>query len=72
MELGLILNLLIRVLVKGGPHPQDFFSTIHDVAVFIWGIVDINGSLEQYRRGQPSGDALPPDGIPIGKPQPEE
>lgn len=56
----------------GGPHPQDFFSTIRDVAVFAWGIVGINGSLEQYRRGQPSGDALPPDGIPIWNPQPEE
>lgn len=56
----------------GGPHPQDFFSTIRDVAVFAWGIVGINGSLEQYRKGQPSGDALPPDGIPIWNPQPEE
>ncbi|KAI7970373.1 hypothetical protein EIK77_006218 [Talaromyces pinophilus] len=56
----------------GGPHPQDFFSTIRDVAVFAWGIVGINGSLEQYRRGQPSGDALPPDGIAIWNPQPEE
>lgn len=53
----------------GGPHPQDFLSTIRDVAVFAWGIVGINGSLEQYRRGQPSGDALPPDGIPIWNPQ---
>ncbi|GAM36990.1 hypothetical protein TCE0_022r06521 [Talaromyces pinophilus] len=56
----------------GGPHPQDFFRTIRDVAVFAWGIVGINGSLEKYRRGQPSGDALPPDGIPIWNPQPEE
>jgi hypothetical protein len=55
-----------------GPHPHDFFSTIRDVAVFAWGIVGINGSLEQYRKGQPRGDALPPDGIPIWDPQPEE
>lgn len=56
----------------GGPHPQDFLSTIRDVAVFAWGIVGINGSLEQYRKGQPRGDALPPDGIPIWNPQPRE
>jgi hypothetical protein len=56
----------------GGPHTQDFFNTIRDVAVFAWGIVGINGSLEQYRGGQPSGDALPPDGIPIWNPQPED
>ncbi|RAO70189.1 uncharacterized protein BHQ10_006201 [Talaromyces amestolkiae] len=56
----------------GGPHPQDFLSTIRDVAVFAWGIVGINGSLEQYRRGRPSGDALPPDGIPIWNPHLEE
>lgn len=55
----------------GGPHAHDFYSTIRDVAVFAWGIIGINGSLEQYRRGQPSGDALPPDGIPIWTPKPE-
>uniref|UniRef100_A0A093XS85 Uncharacterized protein n=1 Tax=Talaromyces marneffei PM1 TaxID=1077442 RepID=A0A093XS85_TALMA len=53
-------------------YPQDLFSTIHDVTIFAWGIVGIDRPLEQYRRGQLSGDALPPDGIPIGKPQPEE
>lgn len=56
----------------GGPHPHDFLSTIREVAVFAWGIIGINGSLERYRKGQPRGDALPPDGIAVWNSQSED
>jgi hypothetical protein len=36
-------------------------DTIRDVAVFAWGIVGINRSLEQYKTGTPTGDAHPVD-----------
>ncbi|OKL57269.1 hypothetical protein UA08_07585 [Talaromyces atroroseus] len=56
---------------NGGPNPQELFETIRDVAVFVWGIIGINGSLEQYRKGQPSGDAIP-DGIDLWDPKVKE
>jgi hypothetical protein len=44
------------------PHSELLYETIRDVAVFAWGIVGINRSLEQYKRGTPTGDAQPVDG----------
>lgn len=44
-----------------GPHASQLMDTIRDVAVFAWGIVGINRSLEQYKYGSPSGNAQPED-----------
>jgi hypothetical protein len=52
----------------GGAFSQSFLDTIREVAVFAWGVVGINGSLEQYRRGKPTGEALPMDGVHIWDP----
>lgn len=45
----------------GGPSAHDLMNTIRDVAVFAWGIVGINRSLEKYKCGTPTGDAQPAD-----------
>ncbi|KAJ5273164.1 hypothetical protein N7478_008289 [Penicillium angulare] len=44
---------------SNGPQAHDLMDTIRDVAVFAWGIVGINRSLEQYKLGTPSGNAHP-------------
>lgn len=49
-----------------GPHASQLMDTIRDVAVFAWGIVGINRSLEQYKYGTPSGDAHPEDAVMDG------
>lgn len=46
-------------------HSHDLLQTIREVAVFAWGVVGINGSLEQFKSGRPQGDALPPEGIQV-------
>jgi hypothetical protein len=46
---------------KTGPHSHRLMDTIRDVAVFAWGIVGINRSLEQYKCGTPTGNAHPGD-----------
>lgn len=52
------------------PQPVEagFMSAIRDVAVFAWSLTGINGSLSEYGRGNPSGEALPPGGLPIWDP----
>ncbi|EXJ80803.1 hypothetical protein A1O3_07087 [Capronia epimyces CBS 606.96] len=45
-----------------------FMAAIRDVAVFAWSLTGINGSLTQYARGQASGEALPPGGLPVWDP----
>lgn len=55
-------------LSKGGAHSQSFLETIRDVAVFVWGVVGINGSLERYERGKPTGESLPAEGVWIWDP----
>lgn len=55
-------------LSKGGAHSQSFLETICDVAVFAWGVVGINGSLERYKRGTPTGESLPAEGVRIWDP----
>ena len=42
-----------------------FMAAIRDVAVFAWSLTGINGSLADYGRGTPSGEALPPDGLVV-------
>lgn len=46
-----------------GPPAHNLMDTIRDVAVFAWGIVGINRSLEQYKCGTPTGDAQPADAM---------
>lgn len=51
-----------------GPDSEDFMNSIREVAVFAWSLTGINGSLEKYGRGTPSGESLPPDGYPVWDP----
>lgn len=44
---------------SGGPLENQLMDTIRDVAVFAWGIIGINRSLEQHKYGSPSGNAHP-------------
>lgn len=46
-------------LGSSGPQAPDLMDTIRDVAVFAWGIVGINRSLEQYKCGTPTGNSQP-------------
>ncbi|KAK4696866.1 hypothetical protein P7C71_g1115, partial [Lecanoromycetidae sp. Uapishka_2] len=51
-----------------GPAAEDFMNSIREVAVFAWSLTGINGSLEQYARGTPTGESQPPGGLPIWEP----
>ena len=51
-----------------GPTTTDFMKSIREVAVFAWSLTGINGSLHQFSKGMPQGEAEPPDGIPIWDP----
>lgn len=51
--------------VEGPANSADFMNTIRDVAVFAWALTGINGSLAQFSRGKPTGEAQPPGGLPI-------
>ena len=51
-----------------GPPAEDFMNCIREVAVFAWALTGINGSLEQYGRGTPSGESQPPGGMPVWDP----
>lgn len=43
----------------------DFMSAIRDQAVFAWGLTGINGSLADFSRNKPSGQAVPEHGVPV-------
>lgn len=51
-----------------GPEAGAVMEAIREVAVFAWSLTGINGSLIQHGRGQPGGEALPPDGLPVWDP----
>ena len=51
-----------------GPATEHFMNSIREVAVFAWSLTGINGSLEQYARGTPTGESQPPSGLPIWDP----
>ncbi|KAL1968586.1 hypothetical protein VTN77DRAFT_1796 [Rasamsonia byssochlamydoides] len=53
---------------EDGSHSQSFLETIRDVAVFAWGVIGINGSLERYKSGIPTGESLPAEGVQIWEP----
>lgn len=52
------------------PTEAGFMSAIRDVAVFAWSLTGINGALldKASGPGKPSGEAIPPGGIPIWDP----
>ena len=57
-----------HVAAGGGPATADFMNSIREVAVFAWSLTGINGSLAQYGRGKPTGESVPPEGVPIWDP----
>jgi PAS domain S-box-containing protein len=50
------------------PAEAGFMAAIRDVAVFAWSLTGINGSLAQYGVGLPTGEAVPPGGLPVWDP----
>ncbi|KAI0597026.1 hypothetical protein F4775DRAFT_272785 [Biscogniauxia sp. FL1348] len=57
-----------HVKEAGGPPIDQLMKSIRDVAVFAWALVGINGNMASYGRGIPTGDAQPPEGLPIWDP----
>ena len=59
-----------RLSFPSMPEPAEagFMAAIRDVAVFAWSLTGINGSLAQYGVGKPSGESVPPGGLPIWDP----
>jgi len=52
-------------VARTGPDNQAFMNSVREVAVFAWGLVGINGSLEEFTHGQPLGESQPADGFPV-------
>lgn len=57
--------------MEGPANSADFMNTIREVAVFAWALTGINGSLAQFSRGKPTGEAQPPGGLPIWSDAPD-
>ena len=53
----------------GGPDMIDFMQSIREVAVFAWSLTGINGNIASYSRGNPVGEATPPEGFPVWDPR---
>jgi len=47
---------------------QDFMASIREMAVFAWALVGINGSLAEHGNGKPHGEAQPPSGAEVWRP----
>ncbi|KAM0557943.1 hypothetical protein ACHAPJ_005107 [Fusarium lateritium] len=62
------MPLRSEVRANGGPPMDQLMQSIRDVAVFAWALCGINGNLATYSHGHPSGEAQPPDGLPIWDP----
>ncbi|KAF4446488.1 hypothetical protein F53441_9892 [Fusarium austroafricanum] len=60
------------IQAAGGPPMDQLMQSIRDVAVFAWALVGINGNIASHGHGQPSGEAQPPDGLPIWDPEAAE
>ena len=54
---------------SAGPATEDFMRSIREVVVFAWALTGINGSLTQYARGRPIGQAQPMR-LPVWEPDP--
>ncbi|KAK5105151.1 hypothetical protein LTS08_001425 [Lithohypha guttulata] len=50
------------------PIESGFMSAIRDVAVFAWSLTGINGSMIDLAIGTPTGEAIPPGGLPVWDP----
>lgn len=50
------------------PVEVGFMSAIRDVAVFAWSLTGINGAVVEYAKGAPTGEAVPPGGLPVWDP----
>jgi len=48
--------------------PSPVMRAIRDVAAFAWSLTGINGAMVDLAHGKPSGEALPPGGLPIWDP----
>lgn len=55
-------------IASGGPPLDGLMASIRDVAVFAWSLTGINGNIASYGRGTPSGEAVPPAGLPMWDP----
>jgi PAS domain S-box-containing protein len=51
-----------------GLEQQSFLRAIQECGVFAWDLVGINGTLADVARGQPAGQAAPPDGPAVWAP----
>ena len=47
------------------PSDTDFMNSIRQLSVFAWALNGINGSMNDFSRGTPRGEAQPPAGLPI-------
>jgi hypothetical protein len=56
------------VLPGSEAEPTPIMSAIRDVAAFAWSLTGINGAMVELANGTPSGEALPPGGLPIWDP----
>lgn len=59
-------------VAAGGPNQQDFMNAIRDQAIFAWALTGINGALAEFGHGQPSGESLPSDGLPVWASDPRQ
>lgn len=48
---------------------DDWMESIRECAVFAWALAGINGHLASYGAGVPCGEAQPPSGLPIWRPE---
>ena len=46
-----------------GPDSSDFMTAIRDQAIFAWALTGINGALQKFSSGTPSGESTPADGM---------
>ena len=54
----------------GGPDHNDFMSSIRDQAIFAWALTGINGAMHNFSYGNPLGESVPHDGLPIWESDP--
>ncbi|KAI9655473.1 MAG: hypothetical protein M1831_004890 [Alyxoria varia] len=54
------------------PSNTDFMNSIRQLSVFAWALNGINGSMNDFSRGTPRGEAQPPAGLPIWQPEADQ
>lgn len=58
-------NAQRQTIRPSGPEQQDFMNSIREQAIFAWALTGINGSLERFSHGTPSGESVPANGFAI-------